>query len=178
MFKFKGKSPQEQFSNLVKIWFLVVAVTLCGAIAGFKLDAPYTEKTSHNATLELAYSSMQNCGHKGRSSCEEFMGRFKADDGKMYDREIDGFFYHRFVDGGRKPMDAYLTLSLNQQGVESPGYIKFLMSMSVLFGFMFIGGGLGLLFGGIDVEYEQRRWEREQEAREREERFQAKWGNS
>lgn len=169
MFKFEGKGPAEQFANLVKIWLLILVVTLGGAVVGFKLDAPYTEKTSHNATLELAYSSMQKCGKY--ASCEEFMGRFKADDGKMYDREIDGFFYHRFVEGGRKPMDAYLTLSLNQQGIESPGYIKFLMFTGVLFGFVFLAGGMGLLFGGIEVEYEERKWQQAREFHERNARW-------
>lgn len=172
MFKFEGKSPAEQFANLVKIWLLLLVVTFGSCAAGLKLDAPYTEKTSHNATLELAYSSMQKCGKT--ASCEEFMGRFKLEeDGKMYDREIDGFFYHSFVDKGRQPMPAYITLSQNQKGVETPGWIQFLTFMGVIGAMLFIAGGMGLLFGSIDVEYEQRDWERKQEQKERD----ANWRN-
>lgn len=32
-------------------------------------------------------------------------------------------------------------------------------------------------FGSIDVEYEQREWEREQEQKERDAKWTAKWGN-
>ena len=163
MFKFKGKSPMEQYKNLVKIWLLLCVVTFTSCSVGVKLDEPYTEKTSHNATLELAYSSMQKCGKT--TSCEEFMGRFKADDGKMYDREIDGFFYHRFVDEGRKPMASYLTLSKNQQGIETPGWIKFLLFNGALFGFIFLCGGICLLFGSIDAEYAQKNWEQDRRNR-------------
>lgn len=159
MFKFKGESPAKQFANIVKIWLMFSVLTFGGCVAGFYLDAPYTVKTSHDATLELAYSSMQECGSKGRSSCEVFTGRFKLEEnGKMYDREIDGFFYHRFVDEGRKPMPAYLTMNLNDKGVESPGWIQFLMFNGILFGLIFFAGGLVLLLSSIDVEYEQKRW--------------------
>lgn len=172
MFKFEGKSPAEQFANIVKIWLLLCVVTFGGCAAGFHFDKPYTESTSHNATLEQAYSSMQGCGkHK---SCEEFMGRFKLEeDGKMYNREIDGFFYHSFVDKGRQPMAAYITLNKNDKGVETPLWIRLLMFNGALCAFIFLGGGLCLLFGGIDVEYEQRKWD---EAKEREERN-VKWRN-
>jgi hypothetical protein len=166
MFKFEGKSPMEKYMNLVKIWALLLVVTFGGCAVGVKLDAPYTEKTSHNATLELAYSTMQKCGK--HDSCEEFKGRFKLEeDGKMYDRDIDGFFYHRFVDEGRKPMAAYITLSPNDKGVETPTFTKFLMFLGVISGFTFLAGGLCLLLGSVDAEYEQRDWEREQERNRR-----------
>ena len=172
MFKFEGKSPWQQYMNCVKIWLLLCVVTLGSCSAGFMLDAPYTEKTSHNATLELAYSSMQKCGKS--NSCEEFMGRFKVEtDGKMYDREIDGFFYHRFVDEGRKPMASYITLNKNQMGIETPGWIRFLMFCGVLFALIGGAGGICLMFGSIDAEEAQRDWEREQERKERD----AKWRN-
>jgi hypothetical protein len=170
MFKFEGKSPAEQFANLVKIWLLLLVVTFGSCAAGFKLDAPYTEDVSHNATLEVAYSYQGSCD-KYHNCVEKWKGRFKAEDGQRYDREIDGFFYHNFVDKGRQPMPAYITLNKNDQGVETPVWIKFLMSLGILGGFIFIAGGFGLMLGSVDVEYEQRQWEREQESRERN----AKW---
>lgn len=176
MFKFEGKSPAEQFSNLVKIWLLFMIVTFGGCAAGWHLDTPYTEKTSHNATLEVAYSYQGSCD-KYHKCIEKWKGRFKVEDGQRYDRDIDGFFYHRFVDEGRQPMAAYITLSKNDMGVETPGWIKFLMFLGVLSVMAAIAGGLGLLFGSIDVEYEQREWEREQEQKERDAKWTAKWGN-
>ena len=156
------KSPMEKYWITFKVWALLCVLAFGGCAVGFKLDAPYTEATSHNATLELAYSSMQKCGK--HDSCEEFKGRFKLEeDGKMYDREIDGFFYHSFVDKGRKPMAAYITLSKNDKGIESPGYISFLLFLGVIGAILFIAGGMGLLFGHIDVEYEEKEWQRRQE---------------
>jgi hypothetical protein len=99
------------------------------------------------------------------------MGRFKADDGKYYDREIDGFFYHRFVDEGRKPMDAYITLNKNQMGIDTPVWILVLQFMAIPFTLIFIAGGLGLLFS--ETGYEQREWERKKEREARD----AKWRN-
>lgn len=74
-------------------------------------------------------------------------------------------------------MAAYITLSKNDMGVETPGWIKFLMFLGVLSVMAAIAGGLGLLFGSIDVEYKQREWEREQEQKERDAKWTAKWGN-
>lgn len=170
MFKFKGKSPAEQFANAVKIWLLVVVVTFGGCTVGFKLDEPYTVDTSHNATLEVAYSYQGSCD-KYHVCKEKWKGRFKTEDGQRYDREIDGFFYHNFVDKGRQPMAAYLTLNKNDQGIETPGFIKFLMFLGVIGGFVFLAGGLCLLLTSIEVEYEQGKWERAQESRERNARW-------
>lgn len=170
MFKFAGKSPMQQYMNLVKIWALLLVVTFGGCAAGFHLDEPYSAKTSHNATLELAYSTMQKCGK--HNSCEEFKGRFKLEeDGKMYERDIDGFFYHRFVDEGRKPMAAYITLSPNDKGIETPGFTKFLMFLGVIGGFTFLAGGLCLLLGSIDAEYAEKDYQQAQEYKERNRRY-------
>lgn len=160
MFKFEGKSPMEQFTNLVKIWALLCVVLLASCVGGFQLDKPYTEKKSYDATMMNAYSTYKNCGHKGRYECEVFKGRFKVKaDGKYYEREIDGFFYNRFVDEGKKEMPAYITLSKSDMGIKSPGYIVFLMSMGVLGFIVFIAGGMMLMFGSIDAESAQRDWE-------------------
>jgi hypothetical protein len=168
MFKFEGKSPWQQFINCVKIWLLLLVVTMGSCGTGFTLDAPYTEKTSYNATLEVAYKYSGGCNKHGDSCVEKYKGRFKAEDGQRYDRDIDGFFYHRFVDEGRKEMPAYLTLSKNDMGVDTPGWIQFLMFCGVLCGMIFVAGGLGLLIAFDDAEYAQKDWEREQERKRRE----------
>jgi hypothetical protein len=163
MFSFEGKSPWAQYMNCVKIWLLLTVITFGGCVAGFKLDAPYTEDTSHNATLEVAYIYNANCNKHGDHCVEKYKGRFMADDGKRYDRDIDGFFYHSFVDKGRQEMPAYITLSKNDMGIGTPGWIQFLMFCGVLCGFIFVAGGICLMLGSVDAEYAQKDWEREQE---------------
>lgn len=152
-------SPMQKYKTAIKIWFLLCVLLFGGCSAGFYFDKPYTDKTSHTGTLELAYSSMQACGKS--KSCEVFTGRFDVE-GKMYDRSIDGFFYHRFVDEGRKPLPAYITLSLNDMGVSSPNWITTLMFLGIPFGFIFFAGGLCFMFGECDTREAQTKWEREQ----------------
>jgi len=160
MFKFKGKSPMEQYMNLVKIWALLCFVLLGSCAGGFHLDKPYTEKKSYDATMVNAYSTYKNCGHKGRYECEVFKGRFKVKaDGKYYEREIDGFFYNNYIEKGKVDMPAYITLSKNDMGVKSPNYIIFMMTMGFFGMMVLVAGGLGLLFGSIEVESAQRDWE-------------------
>lgn len=168
--KFDDRSPVDQIKVLLKIWAMVCFLLLGSCAVGFHLDSPYTESTSHDATLVQAYSSMQKCGK--HDSCEEFKGRFKLkEDGRIIDREIDGFFYHNYVDGGRKDMAAYVTLSPNQMGVQSPGWIVALMLMGIPGFLIFFVCGFGFLFS--DTDYEQRKWVQEQERKARD----AKWRN-
>lgn len=151
------RSPMQKYKEALKIWSLLCILLFAGCSAGFYFDRPYSEKTSQNGTLQLAYSSMQSC-HKSKS-CEVFMGRFDVA-GKMYDRSIDGFFYHRFVDEGRKPIPAYITLSKNDMGEKSPNWIVSLMLLGLPFAIIFIVGGLCFMFGETDVAVAQRSWER------------------
>lgn len=153
------RNPMQVYKTAVKVWLLLCVLLFGGCSAGFYFDKPYTDKTSQNGTLELAYSSMQACSKN--KSCEVFTGRFNVD-GKMYDRSIDGFFYHRFVDEGRKPLPAYITLSKNDMGVPSPTWIQILMFLGVPFVFIFMVGGLFTLFAECDAQEAQRKWEREQ----------------
>lgn len=163
----KQKSPMEKYWIAFKVWALLCVLAFSGCAAGLKLDAPYTEKVTTEVTLVSAYSSMQRCGK--HNSCEEFNGQFRAVDGKLYEREMTGFFYHRYIDEGKKEIPgAWITLSANDRGIETPGFIKFLMFLGVIGAMLFIAGGLGLLFGHIDVEYEEREWQRRQESKTRE----------
>lgn len=159
-------SPMEVFKLAMKVWLIALVLTLGSCTVGFKLDAPYTDKVATEVTLVQAYSSMQKCGK--HNSCEEFTGLFRAKDGKTYERSMTGFFYHNYLDGGKNEIPgAYITLSANDRGVETPGWIKFLMSMGIAFGFLFIVGGICFLFGSIDAEYAQDEWERKQRSERR-----------
>lgn len=153
------RSPMQKYKTAVKIWALLCVLLFGGCSAGFYFDQPYSEKTSQTGTLELAYSSMQSCNKS--KSCEVFTGRFDVA-GKMYDRSIDGFFYHRFVDEGRKPLPAYVTLSKNDMGVKSPLWITTLMFLGIPLGFILFIGGVCFMFGEYDAKEAQRKWEREQ----------------
>lgn len=177
MFRFKGKSPMEQFSNLVKIWFMVCFLGLASCAGGIIADKPYNEKKSYDATLVNAYSTYKNCGHKGRYECEVFKGRFKVKaDGKYYEREIDGFFYNNFIEKGKEPMAAYITLSKNDMGVKSPAIIGWAIGIGFLGLCVFCIGGICLLFGSTDVEDAQRKWDRKREHEERDRRWDEQYG--
>lgn len=153
------RSPMQKFKIAVKVWALLCVLLFGGCSAGFYFDKPYSDKASQTGTLELAYSSMQSCSKS--KSCEVFMGRFDVA-GKMYDKSIDGFFYHRFVDEGRKPLPAYVTLSPNDMGVQSPSWIVTLMFLGIPCAFIFFCGGFCLMFGEYDTMKAQEEWERHQ----------------
>lgn len=178
MFRFKGKSPMEQFSNLMKIWFMVCFLGLASCAGGIIADKPYNEKKSYDATLMNAYSTYKNCGHKGRYECEVFKGRFKVKaDGKYYEREVDGFFYNNFIEKGKEPMAAYITLSKNDMGVKSPSIIAWAIGFGFLGLCVFFMGGICLLFGSMDAEEAQRKWERKQSQILQNRKFEEQYGN-
>lgn len=160
-----NKSPMEKFKTISKVWALLCVLLFGGCSAGFYFDAPYSEKVSHNATLELAYIYNGSCDKHGNRCVEKYKGRFKADDGNRYDRDIDGFFYHRFVDEGRKEMPAYITLSKNDMGTASPTWVLSLMLMGLIFAIIFLAGGFSLMLYSSEVEYDQRKWEHDQKIR-------------
>lgn len=162
-------SPMQMFNRCIKIWLVTTVLLFGGCAVGVHYDAPYTEKVSLDATLVSAYSTMQRC--KKSRSCEEYKGRFtiKGDStypSATYDRAIDGFFYHRYVDEGKKPMPAYLTLSQNDRGVKSPTWIIWLIGCGFFGAFVFVVGVICAMFGSIDAEEAQRKWELEQKCKE------------
>lgn len=163
-------SPMQAYKYWLKIWAIFVIITLACGVAGFKLDAPYTDKVATEVTLVQAYSTMQQCGKY--NSCEEFIGRFRDAEGKIYNREMDGFFYHNYVDQGRKDIKgAHITLSANDRGIETPVWIKILMFCLLLSVFVFLCGGLILLMVSDDAEYAQSEWERAKDYKERTEKW-------
>lgn len=168
------RSPMETFKIALKVWAILVVVTFGGCSLGFKLDAPYTEMVATEVTLVQAYSSMQRCGKY--NSCEEFTGLFRTKEGTTYERSMTGFFYHNYLDGGKKEIPgAYITLSANNRGVETPGWIKFLMFLGVISAFTFLAGGVCFLFGSIDVEYAQKDWDQRKEREERNAKYGSNW---
>lgn len=79
------------------------------------------EIKSYPVTLTEAYSSTLNVG-KGNTQ-EVFRGRFfHAESNLLLDRSIDGFYYQRFLDGGKKPLAGTLQLSRLDLGEKEPAY--------------------------------------------------------
>lgn len=165
-------SPRQKWNRFVKVYLLVVALLFGGGIYAVMNTDTHRDKKPVEVTLTNAYSSMQHCGSKGRYSCEVFTGRFRTADGVVYQREMDGFFYHRYVDEGRKDIQgASITLSDYDKGYENPWYINWMMGGGVfalvaLFCLFFIG-----LIAEYDVDDAQRKWEREQENIARREKY-------
>jgi len=93
------------------------------------------EIKTYSVTLTEAYSSTLNVG-KGNTQ-EVFRGRFfHADSNLLFDRSIDGFYYQRFLDGGKKPLTGTLELSLLDFGQKEPLYI----TNFLILGFMSVIG--------------------------------------
>lgn len=166
-----NRSPEQKFARFVKGYFLAIVLLIAGAMFSCTQTSPHSEKKPVEVTLINAYSSMQHCGSKGRYSCEVFTGRFRTVDGTIYQREMDGFFYHRYVDQGRQDIPgASITLNDYDQGYENPWYINWL----------FAGGALGVIMAfclmffpliAYDVDTEQRKWLHEQEKIARREKY-------
>lgn len=169
MSKQKEMSPMEAFKWALKAWAIFVVVTFGGCVAGFKFDAPYSRDVATEVTLVQAYSTMQKCGSKNHFSCEEFKGLFRDETTKAtYTRAMTGFFYYNYIDGGKKEIPgAWITLSANDRGIETPLWIKFLMSLGVVGGFVFLAGGMCFLLGSVDAEFAQEDWERKKAREER-----------
>lgn len=59
------------------------------------------ESVTVDARLKDAYSTFENCGSKGRYSCEIYRGRYYLTDYKfLVDKNISGFVYKDFVKYG------------------------------------------------------------------------------
>lgn len=139
---------------------------------GFNHTSKHVERKPVTVTLVNAYSSMQKCGSKNHYTCEVFTGRFRTADGVYYDRQMDGFFYHRYVDEGRKNIEgASITLSDYDQGYENPWWVSCLIGSGVMSLIALICLGLIAMFNEYDLDEEQRKWEREQREKERKERY-------
>ena len=166
-------SPKEQFARFVKAYLVAFLLFVGMACWGISDTMPHSEKRSTEVTLINAYSSMQKCGGKNNYSCEVFVGRFRTADGVVYQREMDGFFYHRYVDEGRKDIPgAYITLSDYDQGYENPWYVSWGIGVGIAMSFIMLFGSIFLAFAAdFDVPEAQRKWERKIEEEERRKKY-------
>ena len=81
---------------------------------------------SRDATLVQAYEYDDRCGHKGRYNCSAYKGRFLVEPEHVYvTQEIDGFFYHRYVDKGRVDMPSYVSVNKLDLGAKEPKWTTF-----------------------------------------------------
>lgn len=165
-------SPKEQFARFIKGYVIVFILAVASCVFSIWYSAPHGEKHPVEVTLINAYSSMQKCGSKGHYTCEVFTGRFRTADGTIYVREMDGFFYHRYVDEGRKDIEgASITLSDYDRGYELPSVVFWMGIIGGLLGFVQFFGFIFMPLMEYDVNDAQREWEREREEEERRERY-------
>lgn len=104
-------------------WALILACALSfgACYSMWNTTSNYRERVSRDATLISAYEYGDRCGYKGSARCSAWKGRFliKGED-VVVDKDIDGFFYHNFVDKGRQSMPAYVTVSPEELGHKAP----------------------------------------------------------
>lgn len=138
----------------ITIWGCLIAMFLgLSSCKGWDvLSDPYTDKQTVKATLELAYEYNDRCG-KSRY-CSKYMGRFKEEaTGEMWNRNIEGWNYHSFVQNGRKPEPGW-TLQISQidRGKKVPPLVETL----AVFGFLlFVGGFIALVSFTINYGIEK-----------------------
>lgn len=115
------------------VLFLSVMVTL-GSWLMYKQSDHLRVETVRDATLVQAYQYDDRCGHKGRSNCSAYKGRFLVEPEHVYvNMKIDGFFYHSYVDKGRKDTASFITVSKLDLGQKEPPYTT-LWSVLMLIG--------------------------------------------
>lgn len=116
------------------------------------------EIKSYPVTLTEAYSSTLNVG-KGNTQ-EVFRGRFfHAESNLLLDRSIDGFYYQRFLDGGKKPLAGTLQLSRLDLGEKEPAYAinSFIFAATSILG-LFLYSLMAFL--GVFNDYDSYRYRR------------------
>lgn len=109
--------------NPVKLWLasLIFFVTVsCWGLYADKKVAYLSVEKEYSAQLIEAYKTLVYTSENGR---EVFIGRFKLADGFLADREIDGFFFQKFVRGGEKPLAAIIKMTPINFGQSSPLWI-------------------------------------------------------
>jgi hypothetical protein len=130
--------------------FLLVLAILAGVwgTSTYMMDKNhwYDAKVSVPAVLTQAYNYDDECGYKNRSSCTAWMGRFRLEDGRYMNLQIDGFFYANFVRLGERDYASAISVSPRQLGVAKPEWYNFFATLQVisfgLFGSIFIVFGL------------------------------------
>lgn len=172
MKKWSELDPEGKFARFMKIFFLVCAIMMALGLKGCSEVGNHSDKKPHEVTLINAYSSMQKCGGKNNYTCEVFTGRFRDDEGRIFVREMDGFFYHRYVDEGKKDIEgASITVTDYNLGYKDPSYVDWFIITGIIGSILTLFGAFFGLFATFDVEEAQRKWEREQ----REKEFNSRW---
>lgn len=107
------------------------------------MDNPNTVKHSVDATLVEAHPFSKSTGKYSSELAWE--GRFRLEDGRTIDQEIDGFFYKNFITGGEKPIKSWVSVTGRQLWKPDPAWVAWRD------GLLFTGvfGFFGLLFGCI-----------------------------
>lgn len=126
-------------------------VTLIVGAAVYDSTSDYREKTTYEVTMTDAYSSVVNVGKT--SNKQIFRGRFlHVASNKVFDRDIDGFFYNKFLDNGKKPLPATVSLTRIDLGEQPPAYMNIAFISSSLSCIMLIVLVLFFLLGGIELK--------------------------
>lgn len=148
-----------KMSKKIHAMIVIVFLSLIAIGAYFYNATSYLrEIKSYPVTLTEAYSSTLNVG-KGNTQ-EVFRGRFfHAESNLLLDRSIDGFYYQRFLDGGKKPLAGTLELSRIDLGEKEPAYAVnfFILGFTSVVGLLLYG--LLALFGAFN-DYDSYRYRR------------------
>lgn len=105
--------------HAIVIVVLLTIIAVCSYV--YNTTSYLRELKPYPVTLTEAYSSTLNVGKSNTK--EVFRGRFfHAESNLLLDRSLDGFNYHRFLDGGKKPLSLTLNLSMVDLGKKEPKY--------------------------------------------------------
>lgn len=136
----------KAFRNWLFILVATIALSIASCVPSSSRDYEITGRTTnYDATLVEAYSSSKNCGHKGHYNCEVFMGKLQLSDGSTVVREIDGFFYYKFIDKGKQPLPAYVALTKADFGAT----VGLAWVILQILGFLLVGVALIILMYGL-----------------------------
>lgn len=124
----------------VIVFLIMVSVVALGSYL-YSTTSYLREIKTYSVTLTEAYSYTLNVGKS--NTREAFRGQFyHAPTNLLLNRELDGFQYQRFLDGGKKPLATTLQLSRLDLNEKEPFYAV----QGFLFAFM---AGLGIFFHGF-----------------------------
>lgn len=120
--------PQKKISlweGFVALWVSLALVAMLAVIPAIGmsvfLDNPNTVKHSVDATLIDAHTFSKSTGKY--SSELRWEGRFRLEDGRTIDQEIDGFFFKSFMKGGEQPIKSWIAVSGRQLWKPDPAWV-------------------------------------------------------
>lgn len=141
-------------AHVLIVIFLLAIIAICSNV--YSTTNYLREIKPYPVTLTEAYSATLNVGKSNTQ--EVFRGRFYHDESNLLlDRSIDGFYYQRFLDGGKKPLAGTLNLSRVELGEKEPGYAINCLIFAVISGIFLVLYGLLALMGFFN-NYESSRY--------------------